>query len=101
MRSIILAAALFAAGAALAEDAIFKNGNLSVRLTKKKCEIPALAAALAAKGGKAQWSAVVTHGDKSLRGCWALDSENDVLVGDEMRNSGVIPMMVFKPAPSI
>jgi hypothetical protein len=101
MKALVLCAAL-AAGTAMAQSMVFRQGNLAVRLTQADCQIPGMSEALVGAGGLTEPKQVlITHNATELRGCWSVDKDGDVLIGDESGSTGFLPMVAFKPAPSI
>ncbi len=93
----LLIAAGFATSALGGQEAVFRQGDLTVRLTQAECAIPPIAVALEAAGGLTQpKAAAITSRGSEVRGCWSVDKDADVLIGDETGAGGFIPATQFK-----
>lgn len=94
----ILCAALAAALCvpALASQAVYKNGGLTITLLKSECSVPQIAQALKDAGATmpAALAIVSDHGSNTLA-CWAV-YEDKVLIGDVLGNAGFVLMKDFK-----
>lgn len=103
MRRLTLLSVALLACAALAQgkpaDMVYTSGRLQIRLSQADCSDPALVAMLAAGGAlTVPKAATVTRGATEIQGCWALDADLDVLIGDEAGSQGYVPMSEFRPA---
>lgn len=96
-----LIAAIFAAGTAMAEEAVYKGDGLTVRLSQEECRYTQLADALTASGivGKARTVTVTIRG-MDIPGCWGLFGEK-VLIADVSGDSGFLMLADFKPLPGV
>jgi hypothetical protein len=105
MRTIVaaLAAACFAVPV-MAQDAEFNSpdGRLTIRLLQGECQVPAVQLLLMAQPGvkAAPKAARITMQEQTFDGCWALDADNDVLLGDETGRRGFLPMANFRKVKS-
>lgn len=101
MRAILLILA-FLCVPALADDLIYKQGTLSVRLTQAPCTSPALALMLAQLDNTAEpRRAIVHHGRELVESCWGIDTDADIVLADAKGGSGFLPHDWFKRVPSI
>lgn len=106
MRRLALVAALMGACTALAQEEsasmIYSNGRLTVQLLAAECAAPGMATALLEKGAVTPPKAAsIKRGRTMLRGCWALDSDTDVVIRDEEGDSGFLPVDAFRPASHV
>jgi hypothetical protein len=102
MRNLICAAALaLAAGTAMAGEAVYKSGGLTVRLTQAECAVPIAMLVLPQLSSEAPKAASVSDGKVSLQACWVLDSDGDVALVDEAGNGGFLPGAAFKLSPGV
>lgn len=103
MRRLVVIPAVFVACAAVAqgrpENMVFTSGRVQIRLLQDECKVPYVVAMLTAGGALTPAkAATVTKGAKEIQGCWALDADHDVLIGDETGSQGYVPMSAFQPA---
>jgi hypothetical protein len=101
MKLLLIAAAL-AAGPAFADDFVYKDESVTIRLMDKPCARPSLATALSTVSpGEAKAAAVRADG-KDLIACWTVVAQlGAVAVVDEQGMGGFIPMDEFKRVPGI
>jgi hypothetical protein len=86
----------------MAADMIHKGDGFSVRLMQAECAIPPLALVFLANGAVSQpKAAAIVIGTQEMRGCWAIDADNDVMVGDDLGRGGFLPMTSFKPVEGV
>ena len=101
MRVALLAAVVAFSAPSFAADAteidlVYRNGDLTVRLTGAQCEIPLpLMAIPTVIPGAEIRMAHITQG-RDVRACWARDAEDDVLLVTEEGGGGWIPLKQFK-----
>jgi hypothetical protein len=101
MRALLIVAAL-AAAPALADDMVFKDDNVTVRLTEAPCTRAAFQTVLAQVKPDPAKVAVVTHGGRYLAACWLAHPESgNVVLIDEEGDAGLIPMADFKREPGV
>ncbi len=101
MRKFLIALAIFLHwGGAFAQDAVFTDGALTVRIGQGPC-LPPVAALVRdeilpkSKAGTAQFEG------RTIRLCWAVLTPGVVTIVDEDGDTGPLPMDAFKPAPTI
>lgn len=99
MKCAFVAGLALLALSAQADDMIFRQGDLSIRLTQSPCAVPHAAAAIATAIQSQVRAVEVTNGSKKVAGCWAIDDEQDVLIVTEDGRGGWIPAAAFKRAP--
>jgi hypothetical protein len=106
MRAFILASLAAVSATSFAADAteidlVFRNGDLTVRLTGDPCEIPLplMAIPQVIPGAKILKAHVMAGRDQ--KACWAVDAEDDVLVVTEQGGGGWIPLKSFKATNGI
>lgn len=103
MRTIVAAvlAACFAVPA-MAQDMVFEDGGVAIRLMQGPCAVPPVLAALRAAPNlqTAPKAARVTYRGQTIEACWAVDADDDVLIGDALGGNGYLPMTAFRKAKS-
>lgn len=100
-RYIVGASFAMLAFSAQADDMLFRQGDLSIRLMQTPCEVPFAATAIANVIKTPAQAVEVMQGSRKVAGCWAIDDEQDVLVVTEDGRGGYIPAAAFKRAPSV
>lgn len=100
-RIVLCAGAALLAFSAMADDMLFRQGDLSIRLMQAPCEVPFAATAIASVIKNPAQAVEVMQGSRKVAGCWAIDEDQDVLVITEDRQGGYIPAAAFKRAPSV
>ncbi len=95
-RSLFLVLALFSAVAWAGPAMVFKDENVTVRITQDPCKPPVskMVTAPNAKAGTALWNG------RTLRLCWWMAGQGMVGIVDEDGDGGALPIDQFKPAPS-
>lgn len=104
MKAVLLAAALLAAGTAMADDMVASDPTVGVvlRLKEAPCASPDLAVVLAIVNPEPAKAAEVHWRGQDRVGCWVTVPDQPlVAVVDEAGGNGVLPLQSFKRAPSI
>jgi hypothetical protein len=96
MKRLIIAAVL-AAGTAMAQDLVARNGSDYVRLSSKPCSTPAVLALLPAELHDQFQEAVSQVEGKTFRGCWMMLPDGRVFLKYEDNDIGVLRYGLFKP----
>lgn len=99
MRALILAA-LVAASTAMAEEAVYRSGDTTVRLSQEECRHPALIDALKAAGAEKPRTVTVTIRGWQIPGCWGVFGDK-ALIADVMGHSGFVLLRDFVPQPGV
>lgn len=83
-------------------DMVAKVGDITIVLHKEDCKIEELSQSIMAAGGLSQpMSLTISKGNFEIHGCWSIDQENHVLIGDELGDTGYLLTKQFKPVEII
>jgi hypothetical protein len=96
-KAIIALILLLVAAPVLAEDLVYRNGTLTIRISDSPCTSEVLGTAI--KGMDAVGpvkAAQVMIRQQRLAACWALDADGDVLLVDQQGDGGFMPREWFK-----
>jgi hypothetical protein len=97
MRRLALIVALFAASTAHADDMVFTQGDMTVRLTQAAGQVPIAEAVLPQVApGATPKAALVTVSGREILACWVLDADGDIGIVDQYNSGGFIPVDMFK-----
>ena len=101
MKRAIILAAILAAGSAFAEDMVYQDQNVTVRLRSEPCATASMKAVLAQVVPEPQAKiAEITFQGRSIAACWMAHHESgNVVLIDAEGDAGLIPMADFKRAP--
>ena len=100
--ALLLVAMLLLAPSAKAQEMVYQQGALTVRLTSQPCASEVFAAALKVQGAvSVPKAAQVIMGQRSVPACWALDSDADVAMADQDGDKGFLPLAWFKIEPGV
>ena len=95
-RAFVCAGIAVLALSAQADDMVFRQGDVSVRLTQEPCAVPQAIVMLWGVMEKAALAAEVTEGTRKTAGCWVIDADGDVALVTEDGRGGYIPGAAFK-----
>jgi hypothetical protein len=98
MKRVIIIAALLAAGTAMAQDLVARNGSDYVRLSSKPCSTPAVLALLPAELHDQFQDAITYVGGQNFRGCWMRVPGGQVFLRYEDGDAGLVRYDQFKPS---
>jgi hypothetical protein len=96
MRSILLAAALAAAGAAMAGDLVGRDGDEWVRLTDAPCSSELVLGRLPASAAGEFHAATAQFHGQLFTACWRVMGNAAFLIYED-GDQGVIPLQALKP----
>lgn len=102
MRYLIIAALVAAAPAVAASDPVYRDSELTVRLTEKPCDRPILASVLSEvlrTSGEPKRAPFIFQG-RDVVTCWTL-AGNRVVLADEEGDAGSLALSDFKNDPGI
>jgi hypothetical protein len=97
MKRALILVAVLAAGTAMADDLVARNGSDSVRLTSRPCSTPEVLALLPADIHDQFQEAVAHVGGQTFRGCWILGPDDRVHLRYEDGDMGILRYGLFKP----
>jgi hypothetical protein len=99
MRALALAAALLA-GSASAQELIYTDGALTVRLMLAPCRVPALVEGLGEVSPRPAREAIIKARGQEIPACWA-EGEDRVFIGDVLGQGGYILKSELKAEPGV
>jgi hypothetical protein len=101
MKRALIIAAILAAGSAIADDMVYKDDNVTVRLRSEPCATASMQAVLAqVQPEPAAKVAEVIFQGRAIAACWMAHQESgNVVLIDADGDAGMIPMAQFKRVP--
>jgi len=100
-RTLVCAGIAMLAFSASADDMLFRQGDVSIRLTQAPCVLPPALEAMATVVPTPAKAAEVLEGSRKSVACWVIDEDGDVLiVTDDMRGA-YIAGGLFQRVPGV